>query len=260
MEKAKIAVVSFVGIVAVELLVAACSSHFAPPRSLANSELNEARVSLVPTLEPEHQPTSLAYQTQRVLVHATMTVEHAPVPPAMDSRAQIGSPTITPYQTSALDFSQYIDKWITYENEDYGFSFEYPAIYDEFTYCSLRHHDPEPDVSDQSGVFLQLGSRIDLIFQSEPKTTVDEYIDEITQGARDIEVIPTPLADAEGRLVYFRAGGPGRLSTVYIADQQTQRVVVSLLPPWLCDFPDAEVSEGVTFEHLVDSFRFSTER
>lgn len=44
------------------------------------------------------------------------------------------TPTMVPTDTPTLDYAQYANRWSVYRNDEYGFTFEYPALYDSEPY------------------------------------------------------------------------------------------------------------------------------
>lgn len=162
----------------------------------------------------------------------------------------IGTPTVQ-NEGAGTD-----EVWVTYTDARYGFQFEYPAIFDQHEGCELTSG---PDPSGEYDLLLTVGSRITLGYQVHPDHSLDQAISSLTEGAQDVEVVPTPIADTDGKFVSYRFGGTGRLGLAYFVERSGNRATISLTPPWRCDFVDQGVSEGSAFEHIAATFRFGGE-
>jgi hypothetical protein len=173
---------------------------------------------------------------------------HATVP------SDVPRPTLSQEATKGIPTAGPAGGWITYTDGRYGFRFEYPAVYEGYDYCELS---PKSDPSGDYDLLLTVGSRITLGYEVHPDRSLDQDISALTEGAQNIDVVPTPFAGAEGRFVSYRFGGTARQGLAYVGEQNGARVVLSLTPPWRCDFIDLGITEGAAFEHLVETFRFA---
>ena len=97
-------------------------------------------------------------------------------------------------------------EWITYRNEEYGFEFKYPKIYEEVKGCMLR----------KKGDKIFLGNRILIEIIESQGLTLEEYVDKFIQTF-DPELGDTiefkkrsAIAGISGIIVGYRIGHIGR--------------------------------------------------
>lgn len=154
-----------------------------------------------------------------------------------------------PTEMWGQDLSEFVDAWKTYENDELGFTFEYPLIYDEVGFCEVIEQPTE-----HGGIAIQVGSRIQVIVEPIGDSTIDEYINYLTDDMDNVEIISTPIAGREGFYVEYRYGGMGRLQEIYTVDVDSLRATFGLTGPWFCDFYQVSIWEPIAFEHILQTF------
>ena len=138
--------------------------------------------------------TTLLACTPPGVATATLQPDQTSIP------APAAAPSQTQTSTAAL--------WKTYRNETYGFSFEYPAIYDEPAYrdsCGLKENSEG----------IRLGLRSGLRISNSGGWSLEQYANDLLTG-RDWSVdVPKNgiVSGLEALTVEYRFGGANRYGT-----------------------------------------------
>jgi hypothetical protein len=162
----------------------------------------------------------------------------------------------------AFDFTDLTDKWLTYQNERYEFSFEYPAVYaaEPYAYCDLR------EVPFQDGVMITIGMRSDLyVFDSQGRT-IEEYVDlsieENQTGDPDWELVnrkETTHAGVDAISIDYRFGKFSRIGSARVFKRGTDMYVFNFTFGAFCDVPELELYEWDAYPRMVSSFMWLDE-
>jgi hypothetical protein len=152
--------------------------------------------------------------------------------------------------------------WKIYHNKQYGFSFEYPAIYDEPSYreaCGLHLDDKPQDYFGFGRVKFSLGlcDRIYLAVYDAGGLSLEAYV----KGALKKEDFSSESQKAisvngvKGYQVDYRFGGMGRFGTMTFLKEHNNIFVFNLeAGGGNCEAP---VSQWDAFDKMIDTFKFS---
>ncbi len=166
------------------------------------------------------------------------------------------SPTATP------DFARFEGAFSTYTNEEFGFAFDYPAVYDEelFLLCAPRAY-----VSGDS-THIEMGPGTVLsILPAEGRTT-DEFVDQTLaemQASADYRDLEVGRGARAGNLVgvslTYRFGALNRLALVFVFTWRDHVYVAQYLTygGFVCDVPEASVYELDLLSLMLRTFRFT---
>jgi len=152
------------------------------------------------------------------------------------------------------------DRWTTYANPAYGFSFDYPAVYDsrQYRYCAPRAQQslPEPAV-----FVLDIGSQTRLTLSQPGSLSLEEAVEAFQADPSRAGYQFDPPAEREvggetGVSLSYRAGEAKRYgeSTFFLKDGLLYRVDTGA--PSACDVPELELTEVNAAEHILDTFSF----
>ena len=235
------------------LLLAACANQE------AESQKNE-----VDNATPSSTPKPVASSTVTIIPStATITPSPAIAPSATNPETPTPTssdipwspPSFLPTEMVGLDLSEFIDAWKVYSNTQYGFSFEYPVIYDEIGYCAIWENEKTT-----GGISIGIGSRISVDVEPvNPEYTIDSFVEEFTKNLEHLEIVPTPLAGQDGYYISYRYGGLGRLDEVFVVVNDSLRVIFEMTYPVGCDIWEVGMKERDVFDHVMESFTFIDE-
>jgi hypothetical protein len=143
-------------------------------------------------------------------------------------------------------------EWKRYHNEAYGFSFEYPALFDlseNKTSCGLKENNNE----------ILLGHRIEIVmFDAKGKALkkfTSEFLnskDWIIQNQKEVKV-----GNAEGITVHYRFG-QSRFGTITIIKNAEMIYTFGTTAGSWCELPSVCIAEPQVFTHLLDSVQFDS--
>lgn len=161
-----------------------------------------------------------------------------------------GSNSATPEN----DNSGQTDLWNIYENEQYGFSFEYPAAYDAGP-CGFSFTE------DENGLGIHFGNSSSLTVTPEIQVSLEEYVDSVIREfssddtfqlerreAKDINGLPAETID-------YRFGGPSRFGTAAFLIKDGHLFAFNLTAPASCEIPGVSVTEAAVYQHVIDTFK-----
>jgi hypothetical protein len=186
-------------------------------------------------------------------------IDKASTPSWTTERIPIIAATAT---DTEFDFTGLIDKWLTYRNETYGFSFEYPAVYAEgpYAFCDLR------EIPIQDGVMITIGMRSDLYVFDAQGQTIEEYVDstieEHQRGDPDWQLTnrkATTQAGVDAVSIDYRFGGLGRIGSAKVFKRGEYLYVFNFTFGAFCDVPEIGFYEWDAYPRMVNSFKWLDE-
>jgi hypothetical protein len=189
----------------------------------------------------------------------------APRATATPTLAPTPTPTPTetlPPPTATLDYSRFEGQFSTYENDEFGFAFDYPAIHDQepFQFCAPLAYGSGDGVSIEMGPGMLLS-----IVPAEGRTT-DSYVDETLAGMyadgsyQNIEVERgATVGSLVGVGLSYRFGATNRFAAGFVFSWRGNIYVAQYLTygGFACDVPEASVSEFDLLGLMLGSFRFN---
>jgi hypothetical protein len=157
--------------------------------------------------------------------------------------------TTTKPSTSSDESQIDTSDWKTYRNEEYGFEFKYPKIYEEVKGCGLREKN--------STIFL--GNRIQIQIVDSQGLTLDEHVNKYVQtfrtdlGDRVESKRTTFINEVPAIVVGYRVGGMGRYGeTVFLLHEEKIYKFSSFAGvPCVKD-----IIELVTLQQILSTFKF----
>ena len=160
------------------------------------------------------------------------------------------TPTPPPLCTATSASSSLNIIWKIYRNGIYGFTFEYPAIYDELPYgdtCGLK----------ENGDGIQLGHQIQLQFLDSGGLNLKEYTSNLLQSkcwSVDSQKIE-PINGVEAISVQYRFGSTDRFGTFTLVKPDERIFAFNFTAGSFCDIPENQVSEPIVYSHMIETFR-----
>ena len=161
------------------------------------------------------------------------------------SAPEIASPT--PATTVTSDIA-----WKTYQNGTYGFTFEYPAIYDEPAYkdsCGLK----------ESSDGVQLGHQIQIQFLDSGGLNLAEYTTNLLQskGWSADSQQNEPVNGMEAVTVQYRFGGTNRFGTLTLVKPNDHIFAFNFTAGSFCDISESQTSEPNAYSHIIETFQLN---
>lgn len=146
--------------------------------------------------------------------------------------------------------------WNTYNNDQLGITFEYPAIYDTPLYqeCGVKISA----LPDSDGTEISIGFRSFLLVQPSNGVGLQEYVDNlIAQKQWMLETQENVLLAGEDAVhIDYRFGG-SRFGTATVALHNNLIYAFNFTAGAFCDVPEVGLVEGNAYEHWLESFAFS---
>jgi hypothetical protein len=166
---------------------------------------------------------------------ASATAAPAASAPASDERAA---------PTESVD-------WLTYRNLPFGFSFEYPAVYnipENKTQCGLWEE------AGADGIVVHWGSRSSLAaFPSHGESGEELITARMSQDATNVEMTAVSADGVPGLKATFRFGGLARFGEIYAFENQGQGYVASFTAGAMCQPEGFPWLEPAVFDHALQS-------
>jgi hypothetical protein len=160
-------------------------------------------------------------------------------------------PTATP---TTPDYSSFANDWKSYTNEEFQFTFEYPALYDEIEACRLS-----VSKEDNGGDDVNLGTRVSVSAWKDAATSVNDFLDKVikeqeftVETREDVKV-----GGADAVHISYRYGGMGRLGDAVALKRGEILYAFQWTVPTICDYADAQIDEQGAYQHVMDTFRFT---
>ncbi len=143
--------------------------------------------------------------------------------------------------------------WSTYRNDTYGFTFEYPAAYDNASYkdsCGIK----------ESNDGIHLGHQIDLLFLESNGLDLTEYANTLLQskGWTSTSLINATTDGLERVTVEYRFGGLNRFGKFTLIKSGAHIFALNFTAGSFCDIPEASLSEPEVYSHVLETFRLTT--
>jgi hypothetical protein len=160
------------------------------------------------------------------------------------------TPTPPPFCTATPEPSSSNIIWKTYRNGIYGFTFEYPAIYDELPYrdsCGLKENSDG----------IQLGHQIQLLFLDSGGLNLTEYTSNLLQskGWGVDSQQNEPINGVEATTIQYRFGGTNRFGTFTLVKPDNRIFAFNFTAGSFCDIPENQASEPNVYSHMIETFR-----
>lgn len=182
-------------------------------------------------------------------VSSTTTPE--PIPTATSTippTAQVtlpAAPSATPNPSTSVT-------WNTYRNDAYGFTFEYPAIYDETSYkdsCGIK----------ESNDGIHLGHQIDVLFLESNGLTLTDYASSLLQskGWTLDSLTNVTINDLNAVTVEYRFGGTNRYGTFTLIEDNAHVLLLNFSAGSFCNILEAQISEPAAYAHILETFRLT---
>ncbi len=142
--------------------------------------------------------------------------------------------------------------WATYQNNTYGFSFDYPAIYESAAYkaaCGLR----------DLGSSINLGARIELGIYPAAGLSLEDFARQFL-SSKDWTLENqdnTSLAGQSAINVDYRFGGPNRFGTLTLIKHNDVVLALGYTSGSFCANLSQDDDEASAFQHILDTFQFT---
>ena len=164
-------------------------------------------------------------------------------------------------QSTPADLESLRDQWTTYRNEAYGFSFEYPAVYQEGDYGFCAPREQSDSGALQGALFLlNIGSRTTLtLLNAEGKTlqtAAEEFRADPTR--KDAQFDPPQERTVAGQLALtlpYRSGGTNRYAEATLWVKDGALYVLETGTPSACDVAEIDLKELTAYQKLIESFQ-----
>ncbi len=157
-------------------------------------------------------------------------------------------------------FGDYVNiaDWQTYRNEEYGFEFKYPTIYDEkeeYESCRLRE-SINKDVNPH--LFISLASRVWLQILDPEGLTLSEYVDKKTDSELiELESKKTTLVGGkEAVSLTYRLLGSGAYGLMTLLEKDGKIYMFSLERPVSKCFEIENISVFTVYGKILSTFKF----
>ena len=142
--------------------------------------------------------------------------------------------------------------WNTYHNDQYGFTFEYPAAYDNTSYitsCGIK----------ESNDGIRIGHQIDLMFLESNGLGLPEFANNLLQskGWTSNSIKNATTNGLETITVDYRFGGTNRFGTITLIKQNSFIFALNFSAGSFCDIPKSQVSEPEVYSHILETFQLS---
>lgn len=156
---------------------------------------------------------------------------------------------LTPPATPTLPYDP-SRPWKTYQDHTFGFTMEYPAIYDEPPYgetCGLK----------ASNEGIHLGRQLELRFLYSGGLSLEEYTSNLLAGkdwrveVRQYETVSSLPAIT----MQYRFGGTDRFGMITLVEYNGLIYAFGFTEGDFCEIPGNQLSEDVAFYRMTSSFR-----
>jgi len=142
--------------------------------------------------------------------------------------------------------------WITYQNKTYGFSFEYPAIYED------PHNKASCGLKDL-GSSVSLGARIGLEIIQAGSLSLDDFTTQFLSAKQWVleNENNANLGGAGARLVEYHSLKPDQYGTIAFVKHNPVILAIEFTSGDFCASLGSEADEAAVFQHILDSFQFT---
>jgi hypothetical protein len=221
---------------------------------------NNASVTQIPasTAEQKATPTILLEKpTPMYAVSATSTVTPRSV---TRTPRPTPSPSRTPRPTATLDATKYFNVWSTYTNSDFGFSFEYPALYDDPILFHCR-----PTINQGNPNTIYLGVHVEItVLENADQVGLSWYVAQLFGERADWQLqqqTDTTVAGRPAIHVVYQYGASYRVSEIHFVAHQERVYAIQL--GWgigSCDNilydDDIPHDDWPLYAHVLETFQF----
>jgi hypothetical protein len=185
---------------------------------------------------------------------ATPTGGFSPPGPSVPSQPSM------PATDSQSDAKMDSVAWLDYTNQVYGFTFQYPAVYNEsnFNFCTVRSSRNLPPES----IFqIAIGSRTLITLYKSNQNPQEAYIEFQAKPAnKNLAFEKTQARSIGGEPAVigpYRSGGTNRYAENVFFSHKGILYHVETGIPSACDVPGLNLREFDAYNHLLDSFKFT---
>ncbi len=142
--------------------------------------------------------------------------------------------------------------WSIYHNNQYGFTFEYPTVYDEASYkdsCGLKEN--------RDGIHL--GHQIDIFFMESNGLNLTGYANSLikNKGWTSDSVKNVTINGLEAVTAEYRFGGTNRFGTFTLIEHNMHIFALNFSAGSFCDLPEAQVFEPEVYSHILETFQLA---
>ena len=190
-----------------------------------------------------------------------------PATPVAEPIDTISAPSQTPgvgatATEAEFDFTGLADQWLTYRNDSYGFSFEYPAVYAEgpYSFCDLR------EVPTEDGATITIGMRSELNVFDAQGQTIEEYVDsriqELQSGDPDWQLETresSSQAGVDAISIVYRFGSLSRIGDAKVFKRGEDLYIFNFTFGAFCDVPEIGLHEWDVYPRMISSFTWVDE-
>jgi hypothetical protein len=184
---------------------------------------------------PEADPTKTTLEIEATSMSAFVTQQAA---------------TLYPHTPTPAAFDP-LNPWTTYQDNTFGFSLEYPYLYDMSPYgesCGLK-------VNNDS---LGLGHNIQVLFLNSEGKSLDEYASELLQekGWSLQSQYHQNINASDALTIDYRFGGTNRFGSLTLFEHNALVIAIQFMAGDGCAIEGFSFSEAEVYAHVVQSFRF----
>lgn len=189
----------------------------------------------------------------------TKTTKPATPPPTLTLTNESPSlsptflPSLTPNPTS--DYSGLVDAWSIYSNGVYGFSFEYPKLYDAESYlqCRVRKINSRPYI-----LYINFGYRSELGILVNDMPSFSQFVDRWINGMDITSQTEQYINELEAVTIEYRFGGLNRYGTSTFLIRNNDIFVFNFTAGGFCDLSEIGLDEFTAYKHAVTTFKLFT--
>lgn len=191
------------------------------------------------------------------MVNATLTANaqsspQVPFTPTLNPAPDTSITTLPADSSSAPMADDSNALWNTYRNVTYGFTFEYPAIYDDAAYkdsCGVK----------EIGDGIHLGHQIDLLFLNSGGLGLADFTNAFLQskGWSVDSQNNNPINGFEAVSAQYRFGGTNRFGTLTLVKQNDQIFAFNFSAGGFCEVPADQPTEPAAYSHMIETFKLN---
>lgn len=159
------------------------------------------------------------------------------------------------------ELAAYIGQWKTYADQEHGFSFEYPAVYEspDFAFCAARANEAPPEGSQFA---LSLGSRTNLTLREAADQDLQAVVkafqdDPAHQGYQYDAPIERTVGGSPALVLPYRSGGTNRYAEAVFFISEGTLYQIDTGTPSACDVAAIDLQELEAYGHMLDTFLFA---
>ncbi len=183
------------------------------------------------------------------ILHQLLATD-TPTPAQIPTSSPAAPPATGPTSDSSISLSNAL--WATYQNNTYGFSFDYPAVYESTANkaaCGLR----------DLGSSINLGARIELGIYPAAGLSLEDFARQFL-SSKDWTLENqdnTSIAGQPAINVDYRFGGPNRFGTLTLIKHNDVVLALGYTSGSFCASLSRDDDEASAFQHILDTFQFT---